>query len=228
LVDFYNLDLLSLANTKYFISPVELDDPDLELLPSQQRDEFIKWEKRKNTERLKGALKGEWSHRPIYIYENTRCLPRFFLVKNVRVYEEEHSLVYALRYQSADSFLSTMHMAIDDIPADVDLSSLERSTAEPDESAFFPTGNVEVVRQSSDRIELKVNAQQRCMLFLANTYHPGWRAQIDGQAVPILPANHTFQGVPIFTPGEHRVVLTYSPSYVSRTLSKALAKSSAE
>lgn len=213
LVDYYNLDLLSLANTKYFISPVPLDDPDFELLPSDRRDEFIKWEKRKNNERIAGALRGEWSHRPLYIYENKRCLPRQFLVRNVRFYEEEHSLVYSMRFQSADSFRTTIHINQNDVPHGVDLEYLKRATIEPDESAFFDIGEVVVESRTSDRIEYSIDAEEACMLFVSNSYNPSWKAELDGEPCPIVPANHAFQGVVVPTPGKHRVVLKYEPAY---------------
>lgn len=61
--DYYDLDLLSLANVKYLISPIALEDEDLVPLPAPP-----------------GAPAGGT---PLFVYENRLAIPRFFLARAV-------------------------------------------------------------------------------------------------------------------------------------------------
>jgi hypothetical protein len=207
---YYNLDLLSLANTKYLISPVPLDDPDLVLLPSPDRNDFIKWDARKSTSRAIASLTGEWSHRPIYIYENRRCLPRYFLARSVVLYDDPNTLVYDLRRRTVDELRETVVVDCDDVPAGIDLEPL---TTDELDTCHDSIGEVNLAARSADRIELEFSAAQPCVLFLSNTYHPSWHAALDGEKTPIFPVDHAFQGIYVPAPGKHRVVLTYEPDY---------------
>jgi uncharacterized membrane protein YfhO len=47
-------------------------------------------------------------------------------------------------------------------------------------------------------------------LVLADLYHPGWRAYLDGKETRIYRANYAFRAVPI-TAGAHDVVFAYAP-----------------
>jgi hypothetical protein len=207
---YFNLNLLSLANTKYIVSPVPLEHPDLWLLPSKDRENLLKWDDRHSTKRALGALKGEWAYRPLYIYENRRALPRFFLARHVTQYDDPNTLVHDLRSRQPEWLRDHVHVNQEDLPADVDLSGLEddRYTTCSDSA-----GEVTVISRTSDRLELEFDANQPCVLFLSHSFSPYWRATLDGQAVSIFPANHAFQGVHVPTKGKHRVVFTYTPPY---------------
>jgi uncharacterized membrane protein YfhO len=45
---------------------------------------------------------------------------------------------------------------------------------------------------------------------LSEVWDPGWRASVDGRAVPVYQADHVFRAVPV-PPGQHHLVLTYDP-----------------
>jgi hypothetical protein len=205
---YYNLDLLSLANTKYLISPVELDDPDLMPLPSASREQHKKWEGKRVPARVAGALRGDWPYRPIYIYENRRCLPRFFLAPHVVLYDEPHSLMHELRHRGADSMRRFVHLDRNDLPVGLDLAHLEDHRATScDDSAPVVT----VAARTSDRLELECEATQECLLFLSYAYSPYWKATLNSEPSSVLPANHAFMAVHLPEAGKHRVVLTYEP-----------------
>ena len=77
--DLFNLNLLSLANVKYVISTVPLADPDLVLLPSTIRDTQLQWRQKPKLSRYLDVVRGRSPGTPLYIYENQRVLPRFFV-----------------------------------------------------------------------------------------------------------------------------------------------------
>ncbi len=59
-------------------------------------------------------------------------------------------------------------------------------------------------------IRLQVSTEQNGWLVAANTWYPGWIAQIDGQRTPLLRANYLFQAVQI-PAGIHQVEFIYQP-----------------
>lgn len=77
--DNYDLNLLSLANVKYIIAMKPIDDQQLILQPSVYRDQIGEWDKWSGTKKLQYFLSGKYFGRPVYVYENSRALPRFFL-----------------------------------------------------------------------------------------------------------------------------------------------------
>lgn len=82
--DYYDLDLLSLANVRYVISPVAIEDDDLVPLPRDVED---------------GT--------PLRVYENRLALPRFFLARNVEVCGGSEDLLRAVREAGRDTLVST-------------------------------------------------------------------------------------------------------------------------
>jgi hypothetical protein len=211
--EYYNLNLLSLTNTKYLIAADPLDDPSLELLPSAGRDDYEQWDDRHTTARFVGAMSGQWPFRPMYVYKNHNCMPRYFLARNVQIYDDADYLVSELGTQSLHWLRNVVAVCREDLPDGVDLQPLEDNSLTTCEESI---GEVTVVSRSSDRLELEFTAAQECVLFLSHTWHPGWRAELDGQATPIFPVDHAFQGIHIPNAGKHRVVLTYTANYALR------------
>ena len=194
--DLYNLDLLSLANVRYIISPTPLKDPRLKLLPSELRDELIDWQDRHSAARIAGIFKGQWCWEPLYIYENCDVLPRFNFVGSLRVCDSKTATLTALGATNSHRFLSEAVLNRDD------LNGLD--------PAHFQgaAGEVKLVSQTSDDLELDVHCDGAGMVVIANTYSPNWQAEVDGRATNVLPADYTFQGIAVET-GTHRVHLHY-------------------
>jgi uncharacterized membrane protein YfhO len=64
----------------------------------------------------------------------------------------------------------------------------------------------EVVRAMGSRIE--VRAEGPGVLVLAESWDPGWTAEVDGRAADVVRVNHVQMGVPL-PPGMHRVDFRY-------------------
>jgi hypothetical protein len=80
-------------------------------------------------------------------------------------------------------------------------------TREPDRpmSADAEPGTAEIVEDTGNRLEVRVACDSPRILLLADTYHPGWEAEVDGTRVPVLEANYAFRAVTV-PAGVHRVV----------------------
>jgi hypothetical protein len=92
---------------------------------------------------------------------------------------------------------------------------LELPTAKHVPDCEAPTGILEtaqpqIVAETAARLSLQVNAPASGWLVLSDTWYPGWRAWVDGQATPILRANYLFRAIPLEA-GEHQVVFAYQP-----------------
>jgi hypothetical protein len=73
------------------------------------------------------------------------------------------------------------------------------------------------VDPTPEDVRVRVDAAVPSILVVRTTYDPGWSATVDGEAVPVLPADHLIQAVPVPV-GSHEVRLTYRDRDVSRGL----------
>jgi hypothetical protein len=78
-------------------------------------------------------------------------------------------------------------------------------------AAEHPIRPAELAAYSPDRVVLTSEAERSSWLVLTDTYYPGWKAKVNGRAVPISIANYIFRAVPV-PAGKATVTLTYEPS----------------
>jgi hypothetical protein len=74
----------------------------------------------------------------------------------------------------------------------------------------LPRPDVRVEREEAQQVELRVTSTGNALLVVADAWHPGWRAYLDGAPTPLLRTNHAFRGVAV-PPGDHRVDMRYEP-----------------
>lgn len=194
--DLFNLDLLSLANVKYVISTVPLDDPSLMLLPSSVREQQIEWWRKSKFSRYMDVVRHRSLGIPLYIYENHKVLPRFFCAKQV-VPQTPTEVLSDLRSFRSQDFLSEM---------------LVRGSAFPN-NVTDTVASLDVEHYSNDCITLKVTSSAGCPLVIANNYNRYWSARVDDKDAEVLLVDQTFQGIEVPS-GEHRVEMEYHPPYM--------------
>ena len=108
-----------------------------------------------------------------------------------------------------------------EVPAavtDPDFDPLARSVVdgtgpEPSAQGTAP-GEVEVLDESSGHVRLRVRRDAPGWLVAQQSYYPGWRATVDGEAAPVRRVNGAFLGVPV-PEGERIVELGYRPASVT-------------
>lgn len=69
---------------------------------------------------------------------------------------------------------------------------------------------ISVIGDNPDEVNLQVRADNPGWLFQADTWYPGWIAQVDGKVTPIYPANVAFRAIPV-PAGVHEIRITYKP-----------------
>jgi hypothetical protein len=72
-------------------------------------------------------------------------------------------------------------------------------------------GEVRWIHFTPEAREAEVRLERAGWLVLLESYDPGWRAWVDGRAVPVYPANGLFQAIAV-PAGVHRVRWVYFPS----------------
>ena len=66
-------------------------------------------------------------------------------------------------------------------------------------------------RLDANDIEIEATTPAPVYLVMSEVYYPGWRAEVDGHAAKILPANFCFRAV-YLEPGAHRIRLFFLPT----------------
>lgn len=131
------------------------------------------------------------------IYENLNNLPRAFFVPNAVISPDRTALARTL---ASSDFDPTWEVLLEQ-PGPLTSSNGGWMT-EP--------GLPQIEKYSGSEVILKTNAPQAAYLVLADSYFPGWVAQIDGTDTPIYRADGNFRAV--YVPaGEHAVRFKYSP-----------------
>ena len=178
-------NLLCLLNVKYLISKFEIDSKEFELA------EIIG-----NKDDPEGSLN---------IYRNLNVLPRAFLVEEYKVVNSETEYNKILGSKDFDPrSLVLLDKNPDSFP---DRSKISNQNIK---SHDHEKDKVIITTYQPNRIELSVSLKTPKMLFMSETYYPGWKVYIDGNESAIYRANYAFRAVPL-NPGNHRVVFVYKP-----------------
>jgi uncharacterized membrane protein YfhO len=137
---------------------------------------------------------------PLYIYENTRVLPRYFLAGATRAFADSSRLRAALAQAPLEELRSTVFV---DAAEGVEIGS---------ESGVSQGGRVEQVAREADRIALSLDASTPSVLVCTMNYSPYWRAHVDGLEARVMAVDSTFLGV-VVPEGVHELELRYEPPY---------------
>jgi hypothetical protein len=80
------------------------------------------------------------------------------------------------------------------------------------------TGTAMIEGNGDDTLAIRVRTTGPALLMVSRTYHPSWKAEINGAPVPVIRVNHALMGVPITRSGDLRVMMRYRP-HIVRTAS---------
>ena len=128
------------------------------------------------------------------IYKNNTAMPRIFLTSSYEIYNSPKE--FSQKFFNSSFPLSTILL---EKPIDMQLSRGEAT--------------VRVLSYLPNHIILRTNASGSKLLFLSDTYYPGWKAFVDNKETPILKADYAFRAI-IIPSGVHQVIFTFdSPSF---------------
>jgi hypothetical protein len=178
--------ILDFYSVKYVISTKPISSPHFDFVGA-------------DIEGLKGDRNTLLQEPTIKLYRNRRVLPRTFLATEYRVAADP---AVALALVSKGDFKPETIVVLEEKPIwDPKISSTTLSTG-PAESR--------ILHESNNRVEVLARVAKPSLLYLSDTYFPGWKAYVDGKKTKIFRANYNFRAVPLPS-GEHRVVFRYEP-----------------
>lgn len=199
--DYYNLDLLSLANTKYIISMIPLVSENLTLLSFNNSRDRVLFNELSTIEKGIRLVKENFKGRELYIYENKNCLLRFFLVNQIQIFEDSTQLLNALSEADVE-YLKNNLLIEEEYSQNLKNYDLKNNS-----------GEIAVKHYPPDKIVLSVDIDGPMILVVSNNYGPYWKCKVDGEETEIFPAYHTFWGVLLEAKGTKEVIFEYHPPY---------------
>jgi hypothetical protein len=155
-----------------------------------------------------GPVLDGFSRPPLRVYRVRSVVPRVRLVGSVRPLPAGRDLADILSDPGYDPQREAL---IEGVPA---------SAAGPGHSAT--AGEAVLVEETPERVVIGVRAPAGGYVVLADAYAPGWRALLDGRAVPILRADGLFRGVAV-PAGAHSLEMVYRPREVAAGFAASLA-----
>ena len=177
----YDSNLLDIANVKYIL--VLKRDKDGK--PDRDGSVPEKFHKPK--------LNKVFEDKTVAVLENMQVLPRSFMVYDWQVDKNESSVLTKL---------------IDNFPVGKKVILEQELEIQPISNPTFSTVNYQ---KSFNKKIIKVSTDNDGVLFIADSFFPGWQASVDDQEQPILVANYNFMALPIKS-GTHLVNLVYEPN----------------
>jgi hypothetical protein len=175
--------LLDLLGVRYFVS-------------SQKQEDVEGWRLIRQGSISSPTTLRDKDPKPIKfrIYENENPLPRAFVVgdaiKNSSPNDIEKTIEQLLSVDCRQNIL---------LDRDVLPSSGPRSKFQP----------AEITKYTANTVTIQVETESPGYLVLTDMFHPGWRAEVNGEAVQIEPAYIAFRAVPLEKSGPHEIVFRY-------------------
>lgn len=183
LITNYDSTLFPLLNTKYILAKKK-DKNGSNSLSVSPPEKF-----------LDSRYKLVFEDKTVVVLENKSCFPRASFFYDYEIFKDDK--------QIADRLMEK------------DFKIKERVILDKDPKVLLakessPVNNIEWTAYQSNKEILRVYSSKPSILFISETFYPGWEALIDNQKTEIYRADFAFRG--IFVPqGEHSVEFVYNP-----------------
>ena len=178
--------IIDLFSVKYVISTKPISSPYFTLAGADIKG-------------LKGSREKLLKENTIKLYRNKRVLLRTLLITDYKVAADPAA---ALALVSKGDFKPEKTVVLEEKPI-WDPKIL---------ATTLPAGSAKsrILHESNNTVEVQARVAQPSLLYLSDTYFPGWNAYVDGIKTKIYRANYNFRAVPL-PPGIHRVEFRYEP-----------------
>ena len=127
------------------------------------------------------------------IFENSQSFPRAFLAKDYKVRTNPQEII------------NTMFLE------ELDLTKTLVLEKDPEIALDIKDGSAVVKKYSPNEVVINTKASGSSLLFLSDSYYPGWKAYVDGKQSEIFRSDFTFRSV-VVPKGGHIVKFIYDPT----------------
>jgi hypothetical protein len=180
-------NILNMLNVKYVLSIKYIDSPNYKLVTFF--DPFIRDPENK-------TIPGEFE--TIKLYENKKVLPHAFLVPNCKVVSSDKEYKEIFHNKLFNSKEITL------------LEKEPKEFACGDKRQINKKETLNIDSYESNLVKISANVENQRLLFLSDSYYPGWKAYVDGEEVEILRANYLFRAI-VLEAGNHQIRFKYDP-----------------
>lgn len=129
------------------------------------------------------------------VFENKNAAPRVFLVSDYEVAKSREEFENIFFAEDFDPLRTVV------LEEDLQGQSFNDSNHR---------SSVEMVSYTPNKVEFKTSAKGDRLLFLSDTYYPGWKAYVDKKETKIYRANYAFRAISVPS-GAHQVQFIYDP-----------------
>lgn len=134
------------------------------------------------------------------IFENNNVFPRAFLINKYQVIKEDKEILNTMFSPNFDLRNEVI------VEEDINLKKIDGNP-----------GEVKILKYTPNKISLSVDAKTDSLLFLSDTYYPGWNVKVNGEDKKIYRTDYTFRGV-VIEKGKHLVEFYYFPQSFKNSL----------
>jgi hypothetical protein len=186
-------DILRLMQVKYILWHEAIKDPDLKLIRKGESYDVIPEVLPATTMLQEPQYRKVTAH----LYENKAVLSRAFLVSQYLVVKNGKERMDLFKRKGFNPAQTVLLEEIPDPPR-------------PTKGVVPNIDRVRLVKFEFNKMDLHVSCTGPRLLFLSETYYPGWKVWVDGKREKIYRANHAFRALAL-GPGHHTVVFSYQP-----------------
>ncbi|MAF20265.1 MAG: hypothetical protein CMI55_01135 [Parcubacteria group bacterium] len=184
--------MLAIANVRFIVSQHSIDRNDLVEMHSPGRPSLGKLPL---LERIKSNFSGRDD---LYLYEFHDALPRLYVSRHVRVFDNDTELLSTLSEATINEVRDTVFLSRTDGPV------------KPLTSNNIP-GQASFIKLNNDEFEVDVNVEGPAYLFISNSFNEGWQCtNQDGKMLQMRPAFHLFTAIMV-NEEDRTITCQYSP-----------------
>jgi hypothetical protein len=128
------------------------------------------------------------------IYRNPQAFPRVFLISQIKSLPDDQ-IVQRLSSENLNELKKVAYLEKGGTPVTLP----PRDSADPE-----GLGTAHIVKYDDQHIEIDCRLNQECFLVLTDTYHPDWKAYLQGRPMKIHRTDFLFRGVKL--PAGHHIL----------------------
>jgi hypothetical protein len=182
----YRLRLMSLLGVKYILETKKGPDKEHKLIEERFPESIFTLAYEDETWR---------------IWEYKNALPRAFLATQVKVIDNKQKMIDFLYDPNIDLKKTVIVQTGSEF-----IKAMNEENAGKGEDLK----EVKIIRYEPNTVLLSVESERKGMVFLSDTYYPGWKATVDGKQTEILQVDYAFRGIPV-EKGNHSIEMSYKP-----------------